>query len=339
VNLRPTAPAPKIEPPPPADDTEAAKKQLQELLSKIPAAEMATILAAAMKKEEAPPPPAPVAKQEKEEKQEERKDDEVSGMRPQQKTLEVDVPQMRSEPEPREALQSADFEVIDEPKRSSPPPPPPIPLVVKKSDRPIAPQPVVEVKAPPAPEPPPSAVVPASAPPRVSIPDPMDMLFDAMYDLRYFETAIEGASYVLASTLKAMPARAGIVHLYDVEKRELAVVYAQGPEAAALLGKRTRDDEWIVEAAIAKRKPLTLTFGGNAPTKPPPRYTHFGSPFSVIVAPVIHWGRCLAMIELIDPLEEVGAENALAYVAEHYSEFLGDRGVDLNEVVAPPQNI
>jgi hypothetical protein len=59
---------------------------------------------------------------------------------------------------------------------------------------------------------------------------------------------------------------------------------------------------------------------------------YFGARASVIVAPVISWGRCLAVLELVDPAHggrfDVHAEDALSYVAARFADFIADHGLD-----------
>jgi hypothetical protein len=236
-------------------------------------------------------------------------------------------------------------DVIDHVQRISSPPPP---VAMATSFAPPAPAVLVPAFVPPAPpqtllaavEPFQPAVAPA---PRLSIQDPTDVLFDAMYDLDLFETAIEGASYSLASILRALPSRAGMIHLFDTETREFVTVYAQGPGSDELLMSRhSEDDDWLISAAICKHKPLIMSYGGEVDGRPLDRHAKFGAIKSVLVAPVFSWGRCLGIIELVDPTDgsrfDVRAENAIAYAADRYGEFLGERGVHVG-TVAPPSGI
>ncbi len=183
------------------------------------------------------------------------------------------------------------------------------------------------------------ALVPA---PRMSVMDPTDLLFDAMYDLGLFETAVEGASYCLASILRALPSRAGMIHLFDTDTREFVTVYAQGPGSDELLMNRHSDEDWLIAAAVCKHKPLTMGYGDAVGGRPLDRHAKFGPIKSVLVAPVFSWGRCLGVIELVDPADgssfDVRSENAVAYAADRYGEFLGERGVHVG-TVAPPSGI
>jgi hypothetical protein len=231
-------------------------------------------------------------------------------------------------------------DVIEHVQRISSPPPPPAS---------IAPAPIAFVPPPPpqtllAPvDPFATFAAPAPAPaPRLTITDPTDVLFDAMYDLGLFETAVEGASYCLASLLRALPSRAGMIHLYDTDTREFVTVYAQGPGSDELLMNRHSDEDWLISAAICKHKPLVMSYGDEVGGRPLDRHAKFGAIKSVLVAPVFSWGRCLGVIELVDPTDgssfDVRSENAIAYAADRYGEFLGERGVHVG-TVAPPSGI
>ncbi|MDB4996123.1 MAG: putative stage sporulation protein [Myxococcaceae bacterium] len=169
--------------------------------------------------------------------------------------------------------------------------------------------------------------------------DLIDLLFDAMQDLPLFETSTEAGCYCLASVLKVLPARAGLVHLYDVDTREFVVVYAQGPRAERLLLTRQPESDSLLGSAMYKHRVVTVTYEENGGT-PLERYAVFGRIVRAVVAPVLDGGRFLGALELIDPTLGADfddrAENALMYVADRYAELLAERGVTLGKVVAPP---
>ncbi len=280
----------------------------------------------------------------------------------------------------RPTLKSVDLEVVDEPKpsaRPTPPPlpprattPPPAPIVVPvaaaapvlelvmqsaietpmptpaaapiatatatapvSGTSPIAPIATVIV-APPADLPPP----PARA---LSVPDLTDLLFEAMTDLPFCDTAVEGGAYCLTSLLRALPSLAGIVSLFDPEARELVVVYAQGPRAERLLLTRFAGGDPLVASAVEKNAPVVETYGPDAAGRTPrERHAAFGEPWSVLVAPVMRGGRLLGTIELVDPIDgspfDDRASDALRYVAAQWAELIAERGIRLPRLVAPP---
>ncbi len=176
----------------------------------------------------------------------------------------------------------------------------------------------------------------------MSVPDLIDLLFDAMHDLVYFETAVEAGSYCLASLLKLLPSRAGLVHLYDIDTREFVTVYAQGPKSERLLLSRTPEADALLSMAMYKHRAHTVRYGEHGPARLE-RHELLGEAKSILVAPVLDGGRFLGAIELIDPEHEDGfdirAENAASYVADRYAEFLVERGVAIGNVVAPPSAV
>ena len=283
----------------------------------------------------------------------------------------------------RATLNSVDMEVLpDEHSRvtkSSPPPLPPgarrsipTPMVampatllalasteenVGKSDAanettpPTIPPPVLELMpasepalaaaCAPALAPPPALALPPPIAARPSLPELTDILFDAMHELSFFDTAVEGASYCLATVLRLLPSLGGMVHLADAQTRELVVVYAQGPRSERLLLSRVPDTDRVVSAAARKGAPLVIEYSEAAPAAP--RHALFGDPWSALVAPVMVGGVCLAVIELVDPLDgspfDDVSQGALAYVAERYGEYLREREIVLKNVVALPPEL
>ena len=186
---------------------------------------------------------------------------------------------------------------------------------------------------------------PTPAPARLSIPEITDLLFDAMTDLPFCDTAVEGGAYCLTSILRALPSLAGIVSLFDPEVRELVIVYAQGPRADRLLMTRFASGDALVARAVETREPIIESYGADAGAgagagAPRERHAAFGEPWSVVVAPVMRGGRLLGTIELVDPIDgspfDDRARDALRYVAAQWAELIAERGIRLPRLVAPP---
>ena len=211
------------------------------------------------------------------------------------------------------------------------PTPPPVPAAVLR----------VVAAAPPADPVPWSSPLPMPAS-RVSAADILDLLFDAMHELHFFETSVEGASYCLSVVLGAIPSRGGMVSLYDVDAREFVVAYAQGPHAERLLLTRAPESDSLISHANYKLRPSVHAYGEDSAAAPD-RFAFFGEMRSVLVAPVLDGGRFLAVIELVDPLDgsSFGERevNALAYVTDHLTEYLAARGSAVGKIVAPPSGI
>jgi hypothetical protein len=228
-------------------------------------------------------------------------------------------------------------------------PAPPAPLAMPVSE--FLPTSHVQARPQPAPSPIPApapapvlAHAPAprlslSDPARASLSDPMDVLFDAAYDLCFLQTAVEGAHHCIASALRAVGGRAALVHLLDVHTGEFVTVDGIGEGADRQVLARHEDDDWLLSAAVFKQKPLTMEYGGEVSSRPLPRHAALGSPQNVVIVPVIGWGRALAVFELIDAHEAMMAggrgESALAYLAQRFAEFLGEREIVLAPAIAP----
>src|SRR5262249_12889844 len=54
------------------------------------------------------------------------------------------------------------------------------------------------------------------------------LLFEAMHDLHFLRDAIEGGDFCLSLALETIPSAAGLVHLYDIDKREFVVACING---------------------------------------------------------------------------------------------------------------
>ena len=171
--------------------------------------------------------------------------------------------------------------------------------------------------------------------------DPIDALFDVMEELESAETAVEAGAVCLASLVRAIPSRGGIVHLYDAEERDFVAVYAIGPRSERLVLTRTDESDLLIGAALRKHEPIVTSYGknGTAP-RPPDRHFLLDAKKDVIVCPVIDGTRFLGVLELVDSKRTRGfdkpCEHAMQYVADRYAGFLAEHGVVINNVVPPP---
>lgn len=179
-----------------------------------------------------------------------------------------------------------------------------------------------------APEPTPQAPAPATG----ASADLMDALFETMYGLNFLESTLEAARFCLDALAHVLPTRAALVHALDPDSGDYRTIAALGPSAAEALSTQVEGDDWLISAAACKHRPLVVTLDGEVPTRPLDRHAFFGARASVIVAPVISWGRCLAVIELVDPVAiahfDLQSEDAVAYVATRFADFIADHGLD-----------
>lgn len=157
------------------------------------------------------------------------------------------------------------------------------------------------------------------------------ILFEEMHDLHFLNDAIEGGAFCLGLALEKLPSRAGIVHLYDINKREFVIVTAIGKGTEHLLARRHGEADPLLAAAMRKRNSVVMNNADSNDEAFVERYELIGGAKCIIISPVMKGGRFLGAIELINPLD--GAPfteddgNALAYMSEQYAEFVSVRGV------------
>ncbi|MEA2749483.1 MAG: hypothetical protein QOI41_3626 [Myxococcales bacterium] len=278
----------------------------------------------------------------------------------------VDVPAAYAEEPPviRERLASSleladDDLVLEEApvaaRRSTPPPPPPsrstvVPKLEGVADVPkIAPMPVPVIAIEPMPviaiEPVPESHVqlkPApvqtfapvqaieTAKPKLeSMLDPSEALFDGMYDLVYADSPWQAARLCASALGRALGARSVIVHAHDLVTRELRAIGVHGDGEFDVLGSSDpSEDDLVASAVICNEKPVTMRFDGELPRLAPRRLGMIGgAPRTLVAVPAMAWGRCVAVIEIIDADERFAGRvaDSAAYVAERLAAFLSDR--------------
>ncbi len=157
-------------------------------------------------------------------------------------------------------------------------------------------------------------------------------LFEVMHDLHFLRDSVEGADFCLTLALEKIPARVGIVHLYDIDRREFVVTAVRGPGRETALLRRYPESDPILTAAMRKQR--AIVFSDTNAANDLDRYRAFGGAKSLVVAPVVLAGRFLGALELIDPLDGFPfSENegyALTYIAEQFAEFVATRGVNVD---------
>lgn len=166
---------------------------------------------------------------------------------------------------------------------------------------------------------------------RVSGDELITALFESMHDLHFLRDALDGGQFCLALATEVLPARAALIHFFDVEKREWIVACARGKDTRSLLALRTADADEILRDAARKRRAMVVA---NASTAAGERYRQIGGGQSLIVAPIMQAGRALGALEIINPLDGMpfteDEANAVTYIAEQYAEYLGSRGIVLD---------
>jgi GAF domain-containing protein len=156
-------------------------------------------------------------------------------------------------------------------------------------------------------------------------------LFEAMHDLHFVRDALEGGEFCLSLAMEKVPARVGIVHLFDIDHREFVVTSTRGAGAGKLLARRHPESDAVLIGAMRKRRALVFAEASTSDAPSIARYADIGGVFSLIVAPVMQAGRFLGVIELADPLDGRPFTDfegtAIFYIAEQFAELLGKIGV------------
>ncbi|HEY2515308.1 MAG TPA: GAF domain-containing protein, partial [Polyangiaceae bacterium] len=160
-------------------------------------------------------------------------------------------------------------------------------------------------------------------------------LFEAMHELQFARDVIEGGDYVLALALEMIPSRAGIVHLYDIDRREYVVACTSGQGVEALLNRRHSEGEPLLAAAMRKRRAIVASdANADENVRTAERFGVVGGATSAIVSPVMQGGRFIGVIEVVNPLdgtpftEDEG--NAIDYISEQFGEFVSNHGMMLD---------
>jgi hypothetical protein len=228
-----------------------------------------------------------------------------------------------------ETIDLADDDLVEEAPvvavRSTPPPPPQLALE-------LAPESRVQLKpAPVQTFAPVAAIAPiAAARPKLeSLLDPSEALFEGMYDLVYADSPWQAARLCASALARALGARSVIVHAHDLATRELRAIGVHGDGEFDVLGSTDgSEDDLVASAVICNEKPVTMRFDGELPRLAPRRLGMIGgAPRTLVAVPAMAWGRCVAVIEIIDADERFASRvaDSAAYVAERLAAFLSDR--------------
>ena len=130
---------------------------------------------------------------------------------------------------------------------------------------------------------------------------------------------------------QVLPARAAIIHFFDIEKREWVVACTRGKDTQRLLTMRAPESDAILRECARKRRALVMPNASDATSE---RYRQLNGARSLIAAPIMQAGRALGALEIINPLDGMpfteDEGNAMTYIAEQFAEYLGSRGIVLD---------
>ena len=184
---------------------------------------------------------------------------------------------------------------------------------------------------------------PSNRPPALRAQDRMtgdellSSLFEAMHDLHFMRDSLDGGDFCLRLAHENFPCEHGVIHGFDMMKREFVTMCAT-KDARALLSRRYPEDDPLIEAALRARRSIVVADASTGDASRAERFRTLGGARSAIITPVMWGGRALGAIELVNPLdgtpfrEDEG--NAMSYIAEQFAEFIGSHGL-----VVDPQKI
>ena len=156
-------------------------------------------------------------------------------------------------------------------------------------------------------------------------------LFESMHDLHFVRDAIEGGDFCLALAMEKLPSQFGIVHLYDIDKREFLVTSVRGAGTGKLLLRRHPENDAVLLAAMRNQNALVIADASQSDAATTERYGILGGARSLIVAPVLQHGRFLGAIEILNPIDgqpfTEPEGNALSYIAEQFAEYISSHGI------------
>ncbi|MEZ4441824.1 MAG: hypothetical protein R3B72_22175 [Polyangiaceae bacterium] len=159
-------------------------------------------------------------------------------------------------------------------------------------------------------------------------------LFEDVAELHYLNDALEGAEFVLNLALEKLPSEAGLVSLYDIDKRQYVVVRQAGGDKSVLL-LRLSEKAPLQRRAMRSTQAVVIPEVTEGDLDDDPRWAEMGVvPTSMICAPVEKAGRYLGLIELVNPHDGEAFDDAdgyaVSYIGSAYAEFLAERGVMLD---------
>jgi putative methionine-R-sulfoxide reductase with GAF domain len=205
--------------------------------------------------------------------------------------------------------------------------PAPKPATADELDIAVASEPAPPVAAK---EPAKQAAAPKRAAKRLTGDELLGDLFDAMGDLYFLASTLEGANFVVSLAMEKIPCSVGVCHFFDIDRREFLVSRALGNTEELLLS-RTPAREGLAAEVMNKRRAIVIA-DATTHEKPLPHWSRLGTEVkSAVVAPVALGGRWMGMLELVNPTDGKpfleGDGYALSYMAEQFAEFLGQRGL------------
>jgi hypothetical protein len=159
-------------------------------------------------------------------------------------------------------------------------------------------------------------------------------LFERLHELHFMPDLVSGASFVLKTLRDLLPCEGTLIHVFDIDRSEFAVVRAYGPNAAETLLFRTPGSDPLMSEVMRHNGALSI-----ADVTADPRFANGAmarlgvSPRSVLCGAARQGGRYLGMIELANPSGgtpfQENEQSALEYLCAQFAELVANRPVVL----------
>jgi hypothetical protein len=149
-----------------------------------------------------------------------------------------------------------------------------------------------------------------------------------MNELHLCRDPREGTDYCLRVGMDRLGAQAGVVHAFDVDRREFFVANALGlPAAPTFLTSRQPESDPVLSLARQQEDAVVMQ-GARSPAAGLERYRAIGDVSSVVAAPLLPAGIFVGAIEFINPADAAApAANAVSYIARQLARFIVSHGI------------
>ncbi|HEX4474120.1 MAG TPA: GAF domain-containing protein [Polyangiaceae bacterium] len=161
-------------------------------------------------------------------------------------------------------------------------------------------------------------------------------LFDDMHQLHFMPDLKSGAEFVLTVLRRMLPSEGAIIHVFDINAREFAIVRALGPKPGNVLLIRTPDTFPLFRDAFRRGRTMRFADAQEEEGFRGGRWELLGVTANVTaVGPVHQGGRYLGLIELANP--ERGDPfydtelNAIDYICQQFATFVASKPIVLEE--------
>jgi hypothetical protein len=160
-------------------------------------------------------------------------------------------------------------------------------------------------------------------------------LFERLHELHFMPDLVSGATFVLRTLRDLLPCEGTVIHVFDIDRSEFAVVRAYGPNAAETLLFRTPGSDALMSDVMRHNGAICIDDATGDPRFANGALSRLGvTPKSVLCGAARQGGRYLGMIELANPVGDTpfheNEQSALEYLCAQFAELVANRPVVLD---------